>query len=134
MSVPPNPQPREALGPQRSLVGGELVGGLVGVLRLCLVDPRAEVARGEVGEGEAEVGEVALGVDRDHRQPGLQRLFDDDHAEAGLAGAGHADDHAVGGELVGRHADVARCIVGRAFVGGGVDRPTEEQVCHGEAQ
>ena len=134
MSDPESPHPARPFGPQRRLIGGELVGCPVRVLRLRVVDPRAEIARCEVGEREAEVGQVALRVDGDHREAGLQRFLDDDHAESGLARAGHADDHPVGRELVGRHADVARRVVGRARMGGGVDRPAQEQVCHGDAQ
>ena len=48
-------------------------------------------------------------------------------AEAGLARAGHADDHAVRGQVVGVDADV----VAGALMGRRVDLPAEEQLSHG---
>jgi hypothetical protein len=113
MSAPLSPQPPapEALFPQRCLACCELVRCLAGVLGLGLVDPRTEIARGEIGECETEVREVALGVDCDDRKPCLERLFDHDDTETGLAGASHPDDHAVRRQLVRGHCDVARGII-----------------------
>ncbi len=121
----------EPLGPQRRLARGELVGRLTGVAGLRLVDPRPEVGGSEGGKRETEVGEVALRIDRQHRESGPQRLLDEDHPEAGLARPGHADDDPVGGQRIGRHRDVAGCVGRRALVGRRVDRAAEEQVCHG---
>src|SRR5690606_42146213 len=60
------------------------------------------------------------------RQPAAQRPQNQHHAEAGLAGAGHADDHAVGRELVRPDPH----LVARALVRGGVDDAAEEEVSH----
>jgi hypothetical protein len=77
-------------------------------------------------EREAEVGEVALRVDDECGHSGRQQLFDEDHAETGLAGSGHPDDAAVGGEVVGVDAHLGA----RALVVGRVDVAAEEEVCH----
>ncbi len=71
--------------PRGRLLLGERVRREPGLLRVPVVDPRAEVGRREVGEREAEVGEVALGVDQQARDAGRQRLLDEHHAEPGLA-------------------------------------------------
>ena len=100
--------PGETVAPRRRLLGGELVGRHAGRLGLGLVDPRPEVGRRQVRERQAQVREVALGVDQQRRQPGPQDLLDQHDAEAGLARAGHADDHAVGREVGGVDARPAR--------------------------
>ena len=77
-------------------------------------------------ERQAEVGEIALRIDQQCREPGPQHLLDQHDAEAGLARAGHADDHAVRRERVGADPHV----VAGALVRRRVDRSTEEQLCH----
>ena len=98
----------QAVAPGRGLLLGELVGRHAGRLGLGLVDPRPERRRREVRERQAQVGQITLRVDQQGRQPGRQHLLDEHHAEARLAGAGHADDDAVGREVLGLEADVGR--------------------------
>ena len=62
-------------------------------------------------EGQQQVAEVALRIDRDHRHAVDRGLFDQVDAEAGLAAAGHAGDHAVGDE-VGRVVEKRRVAAG----------------------
>ena len=130
MSAPLSPPAAESLRPEFGLARRELVGCLASILRLGLVDPGAEIGRNKIGKGEAEVGEVALWVDGDHRKSCLKCLFDDDHAKSGLARAGHAHDDAVSRQLVGGHADVARSVIGGAFVRRRIDRAAQKEVCH----
>ncbi len=74
------------------------LGGDLGGIR-SLRDPRGEVLGGEPGEGEQQVGQVALGVDGEHRDAGGERLLDQCHGQPGLAGSGHPDDDAVGAQV-----------------------------------
>ena len=99
------PQPARPSRHRRRLAGGELGHGAAGVGGVARVDPRLEVGRGEVGEQQAEVGEVALGVDQQGRDAGVEALLDQHDAEAGLARAGHADDHAVRRQVAGGDRD-----------------------------
>ena len=50
-------------------------------------------------EEQQQVREVALRVDRDHRDALSQQLLEQHDREAGLARPGHADDQAVGQEI-----------------------------------
>ena len=68
---------------------------------LLLVHPGQEVLRGQIREGEQQVGQIALGVDGDHRDVVDQRLLQQAERQAGLAAAGHADDDGVGGQVLG---------------------------------
>ena len=97
----------EALAPQlglrlRVVVGrGARLGGVV------LVDPRPEVLRAQGREREQQVGEVALGVDHDRGDAVDRGLLDDADAQAGLAGAGHADADGVRGQVLRVVEDIA---------------------------
>jgi hypothetical protein len=124
---PPAP---EAVAPGLGLSSGEVGDTLARLGRVAFVDPRLEVGRREVREGEAEVGEVALRVDQQGGHARAQCLLDQHDTEAGLARAGHADDHAVGGEVARRH--IGRGI--RALLGGRVDLPAEVEVSHRRAE
>ena len=107
------------------LLDGEAVG--LGEGR---VDPGLEALRGEVGERQRQVADVALGVDREHGDARQERLLEEHDGEAGLAGAGHAEDDAVRGE-VGRPDDD---LIRARLAGGGVDDGAEVErsaVCHG---
>ncbi len=117
----------QAVLPGAGLLLGERVRCEPGLLRVPVVDPGAEVGRGQVGERQAEVGEVALGVDQQAGHAGGQRLLDEHHAEPGLAGPGHAHDHAVGREIAGPHH--RRGAV--ALVRSRIDQLAEVQVSHG---
>ena len=68
-------------------------------------------ARGEV---QGEVAEVAFGVDGDDGDAVQRGFFEQGDAEAGFAGAGHADDDGVGGE-VGCVVEDGRAGVGQGF-------------------
>ena len=120
------PQPARPSFHVGRLLLGELVRREAGLLGVALVDPRAEVGRREVGEREAEVGEVALGVDQQAGHAGRQRLLDEHDAEAGLARARHAHDHAVGREVAG--SDHRRGA--GALVRGRIDQLAEAEVSH----
>ena len=88
-----------------------------------------KLAGGEIGEREREVAHVALRVDDQRRNARQQRLLEQDDGEAGLAGAGHADDDAVGRQVA--RADDE--IVGAGLAGRGVDDLAEVEraaVCH----
>ncbi len=85
----------EPLAPLLGLGRGELVARDPLARGVLLVDPGQEVLRAQLGEGQQQVGEVALGVD-DHGRDAVDRgLLEQVDAEAGLAAAGHADDHGV---------------------------------------
>ncbi len=88
------------------------------------IDPRFEGARREVGKGEREVAHVAFGVDHENGNALQQCFLQQDHAQSGLAGTGHAHDHAVGGE---RRRLVEDGVAG-PIVTGGVDDATEIQL------
>ena len=66
-----------------------------------LAHPRAEVGRRELGEREQQVAHVALRVEDQRRHACEQRLLQQHDPEARLAGARHADDDAVGGQVLG---------------------------------
>ena len=72
---------------------------MAGLGRVAFVHPWLEVGRRKVWERETEVGQIAFRVDQQRRYSGAERLFDENDAEAGLARAGHAHDHAVGREV-----------------------------------
>src|SRR5262249_3195064 len=55
----------------------------------------------QFGELEKQVREVAFDVDDDARDAVDGGFFEQGEAEAGLAGAGHADDDAVGQQVAG---------------------------------
>ena len=107
----------------------ECVWCLAGSSRLCLIDPWSEIGRSEARKGEAQIGEVTLGVDQQRWQTGPQHLLDQDHSEAGLAGTGHADDHAVRRKVVGSDSNVGAGALVRLRI----DRATKKQFCHGWA-
>ena len=90
----------------------------------------SEVGRREVGERQAEVGEVALGVDQQHGHAGAQRLLDQHDAETGLARSGHADDHAVGRQTIGRRGSGCRRRWIGSLVRRRIDRSAEQEVSH----
>ena len=118
---------RQSLAPGLGLLGGEGVGSETLGRGLAFVDPRTEVGRLQRRKREAQVGEIALGIDHQRRPPRGEHLLDEHDAEAGLARARHADDHAVRGQVVGVDADV----VAGAVVGRRVDLPAQEQLSHG---
>ena len=62
---------------------------------LTLVHPRPEIGRRERREGQQQVAEVALGIDGDRGHAVDGGLFEQGEAQAGLAAAGHAQDHGV---------------------------------------
>ena len=78
------------------------------------------------GERQAQVGQIALRVDQQHRHAGGQRRLDEHDAEPGLARAGHADDHAVGGQVARRQVDE---VIG-ALVRRRIDAAAHEEVGH----
>ena len=119
--------PGEPVCPRLGLRCGEVVGRLAGRLGLALVDPRAKGSGVEGREREAQVRQVTLGVDEQGGDPGPEHLLDEDDAQAGLAGSGHPDDHAMRRQ-VGRFEPEFGV---RALVFGGVDQPTEVEVSHG---
>ena len=84
---------RQALGPHSGLILGQLVGRHAASRGVGGVDPGAEVRRREAGKGQEQIREVALWIDRQHRNPVDRRLLDEADAESGLATAGHADAH-----------------------------------------
>ena len=90
----------QALAPPLGLARRELLCVHARAGGFLSVDPGQEVFGGEVGEREQQVGQVALGVDRDHRDVVDQRLLEQAQGQPGLAAAGHADDDGVGGEVL----------------------------------
>ena len=90
----------QALAPQLGLARRKLLCVHARAGGFLSVDPGQEVFGGEVGEREQQVGQVALGVDRDHRDVVDQRLLEQAQGQPGLAAAGHADDDGVGGEVL----------------------------------
>ena len=109
---------RKALLPHRGLLGGE--GGDTGFLGQRWVDPRFELGAGQAGEDQRQVRQVALGIDEQARDAGVEAFLDKAHAQAGLARAGHAHDEAVGHQIIGGDGDV----------GGGFGA-SEKEVGHG---
>ena len=107
--------------PVRRGLRGELVGRDPRGARVVLADPRAEVGRREVGEGEQQVAHVALRVEDERRHAREERLLEQHDPEPRLAGARHADDHAVRGQVLGLDD-------GRAA--GGIGEGPEEQLRH----
>ena len=101
--------PRALQAPLPGLGGflRELVRCLARVARGRLVDPGSETRGREVGEREREVAHVPLGVEDQGGDPLRERLLEQHDPEAGLAGAGHADDHRMGGEVVGVEGELA---------------------------
>ena len=97
----PWPQSASPLRQSFGLLGGELRPREAGRHGLLLVHPGQEVLRGQIREGEQQVGQIALGVDGDHRDVVDQRLLEQAERQAGLAAAGHADDDGVGGQVLG---------------------------------
>ncbi len=91
---------REAFAPRGGGVGGQLLDGDVLAAGVGGVDPGREVRGAKIGEGQCEVAHVSLGIDDQGGDAREQRFLEEDDAEAGLARAGHADDDAVGGEMV----------------------------------
>ena len=90
----------EALLPQLRLSIRVVVHADAFAARIVGVHPRLQLFATEVGKGEEQVADVALGIDRDDRDAIHQRLFDQRKAEACLAGAGHAQHHAMGHEIL----------------------------------
>jgi hypothetical protein len=76
------------------------------LLRVLLVEPVLEVLGVEIGEVEKQIREIALGVNDDRGNAVDGCLFEEVDAQAGLARAGHADDHAVRGQIAGVVHDV----------------------------
>ena len=64
------------------------------------VHPRAEIRRRELRKRQQQVAHVALGIDDDGGDAVERGLLDQADAQAGLAGAGHADAHRVGGQVL----------------------------------
>ncbi len=94
-----DPPGLEAVAPLLGHDGGILARLLARPAGVVQVDPGREVLRLEVGEGQEQVGNVALGVDDDGRDVVQHGLFQQVDAQAGLAGAGHADHDGVGGQV-----------------------------------
>jgi hypothetical protein len=78
------------------------------------VYPGRELLRGEAREGQEKVGHIPLGVQDQDGDALQEHFFQQDGAQAGLAGPGHPQDDGVGGE-------VARGIEDRS-VGNGAGR------------
>ncbi len=103
--------PLQPLAPARRGRHRQVIGAGALACRQPFVDPGPEVGGGEVGEAQAQVGHVPLGIDDEGGDPGQQRLLDGDHPQARLARPGHADDDAVGGQVLRRDRDpVARLL------------------------
>ena len=81
--------------------GCPFVGSLAGLFEAGGVGIGGEVGGAARGEVEGEVAEVAFGVDGDDGDAVQRGFFEQGDAEAGFAGAGHADDDGVGGEVGG---------------------------------
>ena len=107
--------------PGRSSFGGGLFGGFAGAAGEVGVDPGLEVCGGEVGEVEEGVGDVAFGVNHQRGDTLQGGFFEQADAQPGFAGAGHADDDGVGGEVGG----VVEEGFARGFGEGGVVAATE---------
>ena len=86
--------------PGRELIWRDALAGRRGLL-----DPGPEVGRAQLREREQQVAHVALGVDDQAGDAAQQRVLEQVDAQAGLAGTGHAHDHAVGGEVGRVHAE-----------------------------
>ena len=59
-----------------------------------------EVGRFEIGEVESKVPHITLGIYDQTRNPTEKGFFNQVDPQTGLSRTGHADDHAVGGEVV----------------------------------
>lgn len=93
-------------GERLALGLGELGGDLLGCFVVSGggrgVDP-GKVALGvELGKGQEKVWQVALDVHGEHGNLRTQGFFDRHDRETGFPAARHANDHAVGHEVVGR--------------------------------
>ena len=101
---------------QALLPGARHLGGVTAL------HPGGEPVGRERREGEEQVPEVALGVEDQGGDAVEERLLDEIDAEAGLTRSGHADDHAVGGEVGRLEEDL---LAGAPVVA--VDRLADEQ-------
>ena len=70
-----------------------------GVARSGFVHPGLEARGRRIGKRQEEVAEVALRIEGKHGHAGRERLLEEDEPEAGLARAGHPDDHSVGRQV-----------------------------------
>jgi len=91
-----------------------------------LIDPKGDLTNLCLTFPDLAAADFRPGIDEEGRQPGAQDLLDEHDPEAGLAGARHADDDAVRRQVRG----VERDPLAGALVGGGIDEPAEEQLCH----
>ena len=104
----------DALAPFLCGGGRPCVGGLAALGEARGVGVGGKVGGAARGEVEGEVAEVAFGVDGDDGDAVQRGFFEQGDAEAGFAGAGHADDDGVGGE-VGSVVEDGRAGVGQGF-------------------
>ena len=91
----------KAFFPEVGGLGGGLFRGFAGATGEVGVDPGLEVSRGEGGEVEEGVGDVAFGVNHQRGDALKGGFFKQADAQASFAGASHADDNSVGGEVGG---------------------------------
>ena len=91
---------RQALPPRGGLLLGELVGRQALRGGIGRIDPGTEVRGHQRREREEQVGEIALGIDGQHRDAVDRGLLDEPDAQAGLAAAGHADADRVGDQIL----------------------------------
>ena len=81
---------RESRFPQVGLFESSRIGCCRIRARAGRVRPWTEVGDRQIGERQQEIGEVALGIDREDRDPVDRRLFDQDDAKPGLTASGHS--------------------------------------------
>lgn len=111
----------EAFFPEVGGFGGGLLRSFAGAAGEVGVDPGLEVGGGEAREVEEGVGDVAFGVNHEGREALEGGFFEEPDTQAGFAGAGHADDDGMGGEVGG----VVEEGFARGFGEGGVVTATE---------
>ena len=93
------PPAAQALAPEIRLFGGKLFRRQPGIQGVLFIDPRAQVLGPQLWEVEHQIGQIAFGVDGDHRYVIDQRLFQKCDPQPGFAASGHPDDHPVGRQV-----------------------------------
>ena len=87
--------------PHLGRLGRGLFLGLARLSGFGGIDPRLEIGRQQIGKMQQQVGQVALWIDHQSRDPIERGFLQQIDTQTSLAGTGHADDDAMGGQVLG---------------------------------